>query len=69
MIRTLRCRHCEDVIGVYEPMIVLDNGRARDTSRAAEQDDAGLVGECYHSACYAQAHGESPGAVRPGSST
>src|SRR5271167_3136598 len=50
---TLRCWHCEDVIGVYEPMIVLEDGRPRSTSRAAERDGASLVRECYHPACYA----------------
>jgi hypothetical protein len=60
MNRTLRCHHCEDVIGVYEPMIVLAHGQARNTSRAAEQDDRELVGECYHRACYAEAHDQDP---------
>lgn len=58
MDRTLRCHHCEDVIGVYEPMIVLTDGQARNTSRAAVKDIEDLVGECYHHACYTQAHGE-----------
>jgi hypothetical protein len=60
MNRTLRCHHCEDVIGVYEPMIVLTDGQARNTSRAAEQDNGPLVGECYHHACNTQAHGQDP---------
>jgi hypothetical protein len=56
MTMALRCKHCEDVIGAYEPMIVLEGGRARATSRAAEQDGAwGLAGKCYHAACYEQA--------------
>jgi hypothetical protein len=56
MTMMLRCKHCEDVIGVYEPMIVLHNGRAHSTSRAAEQDTArALAGACYHAACYEQA--------------
>ncbi len=58
MRRTPRCRHCEEVIGVYEPMVVLDEGRARRTSRAAERDGGELVGECYHHACYAQLQGD-----------
>jgi len=48
------------VIGVYEPMIVLAHGQARNTSRATEQDGWGLIGECYHHACYAEAHGQDP---------
>ena len=53
------CRHCNDVIGVYEPMVVLAGGQAQITSRAAA---GGRAGECYHEACYVQAHGEDPGA-------
>lgn len=53
----LRCRHCNDVIGVYEPMIVLKDGQAHETSRAVEQD-TGPIGECYHQECYAQVQGE-----------
>jgi len=60
----LRCRHCDDVIGVYEAMIVFAGGRARRTSRAAElaaEVPVGeSVGDCYHDACYQQAHGEGP---------
>ena len=50
MDKTFRCHHCADVIGVYEPMIVLTDGQARSTSRATEQGDREPVGECYHSA-------------------
>jgi hypothetical protein len=46
------CRDCGDVIGAYEPMVVLTDGLARSTSRAAEPKDERLVGECYHGACY-----------------
>ena len=55
-----RCRHCDDVIGMYEPMIVLADGLARRTSRASEQETGGHSGECYHHACYLNAHGEAP---------
>jgi hypothetical protein len=54
----LRCHHCGDVIGVYEPMIVLAGGEARKTSKAAEHGTRPPGSECYHHACYAQAHGE-----------
>jgi hypothetical protein len=60
MNRTVRCRHCEDVIGVYEPMIVLCDGRARDASRATEPNLGGDANEYYHRACYVRAHGEDP---------
>jgi hypothetical protein len=58
MSTTPRCRHCEDVIGVYEPMIVYADGRARRTSRAVERDVGEHMGECYHYACYLEARGE-----------
>jgi hypothetical protein len=58
MNRTVRCRHCEDVIGVYEPMIVLCDGRVRDTSRATEPNVGGDASEYYHRDCYVPAHGE-----------
>lgn len=49
------CRFCGDVIGVYEPLIVLREGEARETSRAARHGR--LCGELYHRACY-QLRGE-----------
>jgi hypothetical protein len=55
---TPRCRHCGDVIGAYEPMIVLAEGEARRTSRAVERAAGAPMRECYHDACYPQAHGE-----------
>ena len=48
-----RCRRCRDVIGAYEPMILLLDGTARETSRAAEPDVDGR-GDRYHGHCYAQ---------------
>ncbi len=60
MNRTVRCRHCEDVIGVYEPMIVVCDGQVRGTSRAAEPNAGDDASECYHRACYVHAHGEDP---------
>jgi len=60
MSRTVRCRHCEDVIGVYEPMTVLCDGQVRDTSRAAEPNVVDDASECYHRSCYVPAHGEDP---------
>jgi hypothetical protein len=48
------CKHCDAVIGVYEPLIVIVSGEARETSRAAEP---GLPLDCaehYHRDCYLQ---------------
>lgn len=60
MERITRCRRCGDVIGAYEPTVVLEDGRARVTSRARAENPAELTGECYHSACYAGMHNERP---------
>jgi len=45
------CKHCGDVIGVYEPMIVVIEGQTRETSRAAEPGLGDVLGDCYHGAC------------------
>jgi len=46
-----RCGACNDVIGVYEPLMHLKSGSARRSSRAAEPDIcSGDV--CYHLDCY-----------------
>jgi hypothetical protein len=43
---------CADVIGVYEPMIVVDVAGVRRTALAAEPH-AALSGDAhYHAACY-----------------
>ena len=48
----LRCRLCGEVIGVYEPMIVVSEGVPTRTSRvAAGDEDPGE--ECFHSDCFA----------------
>jgi hypothetical protein len=49
----VRCGHCGAVIGVYEPMIVVRDGDAWETSRAAEP--LPLHGaEFYHRDCFAE---------------
>ena len=49
----LVCDRCGDVIGIYEPTVVVD-GEPRETSRAAEPDLGERPGPRYHRACYAQ---------------
>jgi hypothetical protein len=49
----LRCRHCREVIGIYEPLLVLVEGQAHETSRAAKPDAGANGEECYHHGCYA----------------
>lgn len=49
----LRCEHCGDVIGVYEPLVELNDGTARETSRAAEPRLAHSPrGSHYHADCF-----------------
>jgi hypothetical protein len=55
-----RCARCNDVIGVYEPLVQVVGDRARRTSRAAEPTLAALAGLIYHVECYE---------ANPGSST
>jgi hypothetical protein len=52
MSNRLRCHDCREVIGVYEPLVVLVDGRARETSRALEPDTGDQAGAYYHRACY-----------------
>jgi hypothetical protein len=49
-----RCAHCGDVIGVYEPLVTLVEGRAHETSLAAEASCAERDVERFHRACYHQ---------------
>ena len=48
----LRCTHCGDVIGVYEPLILTGDGEIRETSLAAEGDVLLERGAHYHRGCY-----------------
>ena len=48
----MTCDHCAEVIGVYEPVVVVTESEARETSRAAEPTVASKRGERYHRACY-----------------
>jgi hypothetical protein len=53
-VNTLRCAHCGDVIGIYEPTTVIEHGRIRETSAAAEPALAAHVGLAFHRDCYAE---------------
>lgn len=48
----LRCQHCGDLIGVYEPLIRIADGHPHETSRAAHAQPGETAGPCYHRACY-----------------
>ncbi len=56
------CRHCRDVIGVYEPMVVLLDGETLLTSRAASDGNIPQDTHRYHKACFALVQaGRRPG--------
>ena len=46
-----RCPVCNDIVGVYEPLVHLSGGLATRSSRAA-QPEICASGECFHLACY-----------------
>jgi hypothetical protein len=46
------CRCCGEPIGVYEPLVAIERGRARMTSRAAEPAISATPGEYRHLACH-----------------
>ena len=48
-----RCPVCDDIVGVYEPLVHLGGGIATRSSRAAEPEICSS-GECYHLDCYEQ---------------
>ncbi|MGH2893695.1 MAG: hypothetical protein ACRDPM_10590 [Solirubrobacteraceae bacterium] len=52
----LRCRHCADVIGTYEPMVLETLHGPRHTSLAAEPELYGSDAPCFHRSCYAEAN-------------
>ena len=56
MLSRVRCRHCDDIIGAYEPMVVVTLHGPRETSLAADPALYGTEQSCFHRVCYAQAH-------------
>lgn len=60
MTPRLTCDHCAEVIGVYEPVVLVIDGAARETSRAAEPTIGSEPRECYHQACYLERFGAVP---------
>jgi hypothetical protein len=47
-----RCTACDDVIGVYEPLVQVVGGVALRTSLAADPHACRVGGDCYHLDCY-----------------
>ena len=62
----LRCHYCDDVIGVYEPLVVLGVDGSRATSLAAEPSLLALAPACAHAACHAAAAPGVPPFAPPG---
>jgi hypothetical protein len=48
-----RCHHCGDVIGVYEPLVLLGSEGGRETSVAAEPQLAMTDEPVFHRDCHA----------------
>ena len=46
------CDHCGHMVGVFEPLIVAEHGRVRETSRNAEPCLPLIDTTYYHRACY-----------------
>jgi hypothetical protein len=55
LLGRLRCRHCQDVIGTYEPMVRETRQGRAETSLAAEPWLYETDQPCFHRACYVEA--------------
>lgn len=53
------CPYCGELIGAYEPIVTVEDGRARRTSRTAELRAGRLASAHFHHACYVLEHGEA----------
>lgn len=57
MDRQWRCAYCGEIVGVYEPMVVLLPSGSRATSRAAEVELTDVPEASFHEACFERARG------------
>ena len=57
------CDQCHELIGVYEPVVVVSGVEAREISRPAEPAIGSQSGECYHRACYFERFDPARGAL------
>jgi hypothetical protein len=48
----LRCRHCGEIIGAYEPVVVRSAAGVWRTYRAMAQIVARDAGDAFHAACH-----------------
>ena len=53
-----RCRHCQDVIGAYEPVVLVTGSGQYQTSLTARPELHGTEHACYHSACFEEIQGD-----------
>lgn len=61
--RPPQCELCGDVIGVYEPAVVLEEWGPRLTSTASEPALATMTGGRFHADCFAAVSGNGDGPV------
>jgi hypothetical protein len=50
----MRCGHCGEVIGIYEPLVLAHEGLVRTTSVAGEPRIGAEPGQRFHRACYCE---------------
>ncbi len=56
----VRCSHCREPVGIYEPIVVLDDGEPVLTSRAAEPNRPLNEERCLHEDCFRELQGDAP---------
>lgn len=62
------CSYCRDVIGVYEPVVVIGpDGRPLETSELRDHELLAANGSRYHRACWATVRPGHEDPVAPGS--
>ena len=54
---SVRCTHCADVIGVYEPLVAATGVLVRETSLAADPELAEAGAMLYHLTCFIDRQG------------
>jgi hypothetical protein len=51
---------CSEVIGIYEPLVLVEEERTRHSSIASEPELMRDAGEFYHRACHLDTQGSDP---------
>ena len=59
MYENLRCRHCGEVIGTYEPMVAFRDGHPHVGSRLTLAPGEDGEGAYFHRSCFVERHGEA----------